>query len=61
MYTRDLNTISGITNIKPFFGDQMLLLFFLNEQKPKIEPVKRRDWRKYFKEYYAMKQFSSFH
>ena len=36
--------------MKPCFGDLVLLIICVNEQKPKVDPIKRRDWRLYSKD-----------
>ena len=36
--------------MKPCFGNHVLIMMCINEQRPKVDPVKRSDWRSYSKD-----------
>ena len=50
IYTQNPTSISNIYSIMPLFGDHRMIIFNVNEPRPKPEVQLRRDWRKYSKE-----------
>jgi hypothetical protein len=50
IYTQDPTSIGDLYSVTPCFGDHLLLIFGINNKKPKIAVTKRRSWIKYSKE-----------
>ena len=51
IYVKDPTLVQNITSLEPLFGDHMLVSFSIDGTKEDPVVTKRRDWRRYSKEW----------